>query len=94
MHNSFKTAGVTKVTPNIITPLSFEEFKIQIPKITPTLYFENKLIKQITSDKKAKASVLDRKSHSDSVGSASDSYSVGSKHNWCKNSLVFALIAT
>ena len=55
--------GATGSTNADIT-ISFEECKIQIPKITPTTYFEIKLIKQITSDKKAKASVLDRKFYS------------------------------
>ena len=55
--------GATGST-NVDVTISFEEFKIQIPKITPTPYFGDKLIKLITSNKKAKATVLDRKFYS------------------------------
>lgn len=45
---------------NTDVTISFENLTLRIPKITPSVHIEPSLIKQITSDKKAVASVLNR----------------------------------
>ena len=62
--------GATGSVNNDVT-LTIEDFKLQIPKITPSVHIEPSLIKQITSDKKAKVAVLDRKSYSRTIGNES-----------------------
>ena len=46
----------------------FEDILLRIPQVTPSVHIEPQLLKQITSDKKAKAYVMDRKINSITIG--------------------------
>ena len=56
----FGAAGST----NDDVTIEFEDIFLRIPQITPSVHIEPKLLKDISSDKKARAPVLDRKINS------------------------------
>ena len=72
----FGAAGLT----NDDVTFEFEDIFLRIPKVTPTAHIESKLLNLITSDKKAKAYVLDRKINSIAIPAAS--------HSECHNSIL------
>ena len=59
--------GATGSTNNDVT-LVFEQIFLRIPQVTPSVHIEPQLLKQISSDKPAQASVLDRKINSITIG--------------------------
>ena len=52
--------GAVGSTVNDVTN-AFDEVFLRIPQITPSVHVEPQLLKQITSDKQAKAAVMDKK---------------------------------
>ena len=59
--------GATGSANNDVT-LAFEEIFLRMPQITPIVHIEPQLLKQISSDKPAQASVMDRKVNSITIG--------------------------
>ena len=51
--------------------IEFENIILRIPHVTPSVHIEPQLLKQITSDKKAKDYVMDRKINSITIGNES-----------------------
>ena len=60
----FGAAGSTNDNVKIV----FERIFLRIPQITPSVHIEPQLLKQISSDKSAHASVMDRKINSITIG--------------------------
>ena len=59
--------GATGSTNNDVT-LVVEQIFLRIPQVTPSIHIEPQLLKQISSDKPAQASVMDRKINSITIG--------------------------
>ena len=59
--------GATTSANNDVA-IVFEEIFLRMPQITPSVHIKPQLLKQISSDKPAQASVMDRKVNSITIG--------------------------